>query len=212
MPSRRSVDSHRGALVIVGRPGAVRQVDRGERAVAVDGHAAAALGVGESGVLESHEVLAGWSGAGARTHSAARGSGANSERDLAAAAKEESARHDALTITQFGPYGEVRVHWPNLAAGPAHRSAGDRVAGPGVGIDLHRDQGGTRGRATAGVRRDPLGHRRPRRRRHRLGTPRAADLRRTWPVHTVWGSGTSGVLRPPDAGDHGPALRALRPS
>src|SRR3954451_25167304 len=96
LPSRRSVDSHRGASVMT-----------------ADGQVRSGRSIGGNGRYRSYGMPLGFwlcrmswevmgssllsGGAGARSHSAARGSGSCS--DLAAAAKEKlTHRHDDLTL------------------------------------------------------------------------------------------------------------------
>src|SRR6185295_9451512 len=86
-----------------GRPGAVGEVDRLEGVVPPERHRAAPLGVGEARVLKGHDpvlLASGRFGRRAR-HTPQRGGPAWS--DLAAAAKEEAARHDGSTVTAWSP-------------------------------------------------------------------------------------------------------------
>ena len=108
LPSRRSVDSQRGARGDrLRRPGAVGQVDRREGAVAAERHRAGLLdryrlrpgaGAGNGGGhRRSSLVRVGW--AGRAPNSAARGP--TRLAGLAAAAKEEQTTSHGLTITQI---------------------------------------------------------------------------------------------------------------
>src|SRR6201995_3720735 len=97
LPSRRSVESHRGASVMT-----------------ADGQVRSGRSIGGNGRYRWNGIPLGfWLGmvmgsslgeserAGARAHSATRGSGSGS--DLVAAAKEQAARHDSVTIAQTRP-------------------------------------------------------------------------------------------------------------
>src|SRR6478735_12517822 len=90
-------------------------------------------------------------GAGARTHSAARGSGSalsNEGSDLAAAAKKEAAHHDVATIADSRTVG---THVPLADRPPLPDADGAFADGRGGGRGERRRDRGRGGRGARGA-------------------------------------------------------------